>query len=128
MIKRGLYDLLGKTIEHKKFGLCEVLEVVQPDEGKFIGKIVDTNETKKFVFSTQFFNNINDFETVNVKVAKKATPSRVHKKVDLDKYRNHPLVKKIDQQEGGYRTRHLYEEPETDQVDDNEPETDDNED
>lgn len=125
MIKRGLHDLLGKTIEHRKFGLCQVLEVVQPEEGKFIGKIIDTNDIKKFVFSTQFFLNIDDFETVHVKVAKKATPSRVHKKVDLDKYRNHPLVKKIDQQEGGYRTRHLYDE--TDQVTDNEPETDDNE-
>lgn len=110
MEKRDLSNLVGQVIEHKKLGPCEVLEIVSKDEGKFIGRVVATEEVKKLIFSSQFFNNVDEYLTVNVKVAKKVEPSRVHKKVDLDKYRNHPLVKKIDQQEAGYRARQLYEE------------------
>jgi len=107
--KRDLTNLLGQEIDHKKLGLCEVLEITNKDEGKFVGRVTSTGEVKKFVFSNQFFNNVEEYMTVNVKVAKKVEPSRVHKKVDLDKYRNHPLVKKIDQQEAGYRPRQLYQ-------------------
>lgn len=121
MEKRDLSNLLGQEIEHKKLGLCEVLEVVNIDEGKFVGKVVATGEVKKLIFSNQFFNNVDDYLTVNVKVAKKVEPSPVHKKVDLDKYRNHPLVKKIDQQESGYRARQLYEDDSL-IIEDDEPE------
>lgn len=110
MEKRDIINLVGQVIDHKKLGLCEVLEIANKDEGKFVGKVIATGEIKKFVFSDQFFNNVEDYQTVNVKVAKKVEPSRVHKKVDMDKYRNHPLVKKIDQLESGYRARQLYEE------------------
>ncbi len=120
MDKRVLSDLIGHTIEHKKLGPCEVLEVTSNEECKFVGKVLATGEVKKLIFSDQFFNNVDEYLTADVVVAKKATTQRVHKKVDLDKYRNHPLVKKIDQQEAGFRARQLYEDEPEIEVEDEE--------
>lgn len=113
MDKRSLQYLVGQVVDHKKLGPCEVLEVISEEEGKILCKVAGTGETKRLIFSSQFFDNVDDFVTVNVSVQKKAAAQKVHKKVDLDKYRNHPLVKKIDQQEGGYRARTLYDDDET---------------
>jgi len=124
MAKKGLNELIGVVLEHKTLGPCEVVEVHNAAEGKFTGKVVATGEMKRLVFASQFFLNVDEYDTVEVKVQKKNNQQRVHKKVDLDKYRNHPLVKQIDKQEAGYRPRSLYDEEVllTEELDDTEDE------
>ena len=105
MQKRGLTELIGATITHKTLGVCEIIEVVSIEDGKFIGKIQSTGEVKKLIFSNQFFTDVDDFETVNVSVQKKPGTKRIRRKVDLDKYRNHPLVKEIEKQENKSKSK-----------------------
>ena len=99
MDRTSLVNLKGTIIEHKVFGPCEIVDITSPDEGKFLGKVIKTNESKKFIFSNQFFRNIEEFETVEVEVKRTISRKRPKRKVDLSKYRNHPLVKEIDGKE-----------------------------
>ena len=98
-MRKGLKDLVGHTIEHKVFGNCEVLEIINEKEGKFIGKVERDNAVKKLVFSAQYFVGLDEFKTVKIEVKKPVEQKREYKKVDLSKYRNHPLVKEIDRKE-----------------------------
>lgn len=99
MGKRDLIELQGTVITHNRVGACEVLEILHSQTGKAKVRIVDTNEVKTFVISTQFFSGIDDFNTPRVMKTPVKKTKHIHRKVDLDKYRNHPLVKQIDQQE-----------------------------
>ena len=90
---------MGQVVLHKTLGPFEVLEVVDNLQGKIVGKVQSTGETKKLIFTTQFFPDAEEYETAQITVQKKALPKRVHKQVDMAKYRNHPLVKKIDEME-----------------------------
>ncbi len=98
MMRKGLTDLIGQKIEHKIFGECEIVEIDDISQGKFTGKVLGENTLKKFIFSSQYFNNVDEYETVQVKVKRKSTP-RKYKEVDYSKYRNHPLVKEIEKKE-----------------------------
>lgn len=95
---KTIKELLGKEVEHKSLGLIEVIEVTDDLEGKFVGRLKLTGEVKKFILSQRFFNNVDDFQTKEIKVTKKHT-KRTYKKVDLNKYRKHPLVKEIEAKE-----------------------------
>jgi len=103
-------DFIGGVLSHKVYGDVVVLEVTSPTEGKFIGKIMSTNEIKKFIFSKNYFKCSKEKITwydVPVKTPYKAQRK---KEVDYNKIRNHPLVKKIDQIEAGYRPKFFTDE------------------
>lgn len=99
-MKKELNNLVGEIVKHKKFGRCEVVRVLNGEEGKIICKILDSGETKTLVFSKQFFMNISSYETKDILI--KAKRKQLHKEVDYKKYRNHPLIKEIDRKEFGY--------------------------
>jgi len=99
MGKKGISELLGQTIRHRKLGELEVIEICNEEECKFYGRIAETSEIKKFILSTQFFKGVSAFKTVEIKPQRSANQSNRHKKVNLNKYRNHPLVKEIDKNE-----------------------------
>lgn len=111
MNKRPLSDAIGQTVTHKRLGPCLVHTIVAEQEGKIKAKVLATQEDKVLIFSKQFFEGIDDFATVDVSVKPKRPAKKVHKEVDLSKYRNHPLVKEIDAKEKGYRPRELYNTP-----------------
>ena len=96
---KSIQDLFGSQIEHKTLGLVEVIEITDETQGKFVGRLVLTGEVKKFILNTRFFNGVENYQTKEIKIAKKIDKTRVYKKVDLDKYRKHPLVKEIDAKE-----------------------------
>lgn len=96
---KTIVDLLGKEVEHKSLGLIEVVEVTDEDEGKFVGRLKLTGEVKKFIINQRFFNNVEDIHTKEIKVGKKHQKRSTYRKVDLNKYRQHPLVKEIDAKE-----------------------------
>jgi hypothetical protein len=100
-MKKDLSNLVGEIVQHKKFGSCEVIKVVNGEEGKIMCKILDSGESKTLVFSKQFFNNVSDYETKNIEL--KPIKKQKHKEVNYLKYRNHPLVKEIDRKEFGYK-------------------------
>jgi|GEM_PF-1294237 hypothetical protein len=108
-MKRPLHEAVGMTVHHKRLGPCYIREVVNKEEGKVKTIILNNNEEKVLIFSPQFFDGIDDFETVEVKVRIQKPKKKVHKRVDLSKYRNHPLVKEIEAKEKGYKPRDLYE-------------------
>jgi hypothetical protein len=119
--QRDLGELVGNVITHSKVGACEVLQVLDVNTAKASLRILDTNEVKTFVISPQFFTGVEDYKTnVSVKTPVKKT-KHIHRKVDLDKYRNHPLVKQIDQQESK-RLRAMVEAPVIDTDDDDDSE------
>ncbi len=95
---KSIKELLNQKVEHKSLGLVEVVEIIDGEEGKFIGRL-QTGEVKKFILNPRFFNNVQDYQTKEIKVVKKIDKTRKYKKVDLDKYRKHPLVKEIDDKE-----------------------------
>lgn len=95
---KNINDLLNCEVEHKSLGIVEVMEIVDAETGKFVGRLKLTGEVKKFILSTRFFNHVEDYHIKEVKVNKKVT-KRTYKKVDLNKYRSHPLVKEIDAKE-----------------------------
>ena len=99
-MKKRINDLVGEIVKHKKFGRCEVLKIVNDDQGKIVCKVIETGEIKTLVFCKQFFDEVSKFETkeITIKVAKK----QIHKEVDYKKYRDHPLIKEIDRKESGY--------------------------
>jgi hypothetical protein len=99
---KTISDLLGKEVEHKSLGFIEVVEVTDESEGKFVGRLRLTGEIKKFILSQKFFNNVDEYHTKEIKVPKKPE-KRMYKKVDLKKYREHPLVKEIDAKESKRR-------------------------
>lgn len=96
---KSIKDLFGLEVEHKSLGLIEVVEITDEECGKFVGRLKLTGEVKKFILSTRFFNNVQEYQTKEIKIAKKIDKTRVYKKVDLDKYRKHPLVKEIEAKE-----------------------------
>lgn len=94
-MKKSLNNLVGHKIEHLIFGECEVVEVTNLIEGKFIGKVMKDNSTKKLIFSRNYFKNIEDYESIDLPVFVRKEKKQ-YKKHDYTKYRNHPLVKSID--------------------------------
>lgn len=96
---KSINDLFGSEVEHKSLGLIEVVEVTDEEYGKFVGRLKLTGEVKKFILNTRFFNNVEEYQTKEIKISKKIDKTRVYKKVDLDKYRKHPLVKEIEAKE-----------------------------
>jgi hypothetical protein len=100
-MKKVLNNLVGEIVKHKKFGRCEVIKVINGDEGKIMCKILESGDTKTLVFSKQFFNTVSDYKTKNVEL--KPIKKQIHKEVNYMKYRNHPLVKEIDRKEFGYK-------------------------
>jgi len=108
MTKRPLSEAIGQTVTHKRLGPCIVDMIVAEQEGKVRVKVLDSNEDKVLIFSSQFFEGVDEFETVDVAVKSKRPQKKVHREVDLSKYRNHPLVKEIDAKEKGYNPRELY--------------------
>lgn len=98
MKKKQLDDLVGKTINHKKFGLCKVDKVIDFETKKVACVLESTNEVKSFIFSSQFFEGVDEYITAKVapKVVKKAI---VYKQPDYQKHRSHALVKEIDRKE-----------------------------
>ena len=110
MKKNTIDNLIGCIVNHKKLGQCEVIEVTNSVEGKFVAKVLKTNEVKKFIFSTTFFDNIDDYESVYVAPIVKKEKRVIYKEVNYEKNRNHPLVKEIDRREAGLRLRQLEQE------------------
>jgi len=108
MTKRPLVEAIGQTVTHKRLGPCLVHTIVAEPEGKVRVKVIASNEDKVVIFSPQFFEGVEEFQTVDVAVKPKRPQKKVHKEVDLSKYRNHPLVKEIDAKEKGYHPRELY--------------------
>lgn len=102
-MKKELNNLVGEIVSHKKFGKCEVIKVINGEEGKIMCKIIESNEIKTLVFSKQFFNNVSDYETINIEL--KPIKKQKHKEINYMKYRNHPLVKEIDRKEFGYKVQ-----------------------
>ena len=94
-MKKSLQDLIGHKIEHVIFGDCEVIEVVNLEEGKFLGKIVNENVIKTLIFSKNYYKNIEDYESIELPIYRKRQ-KRVYRQVDSTKFRNHPFVKAID--------------------------------
>ncbi len=109
IMKRPLHEAVGMTVNHKRLGPCYIEEVVNEEEGKVKTIILNNNEEKVLIFSPQFFDGIDDFKTVEIKLPVQKPKKKVHKRVDLRKYRNHPLVKEIEAKEKGYKPRDLYE-------------------
>lgn len=99
MQRTSVNNLKGTVINHKVFGPCEIIDITNAEEGKFVGKVQETNELKKFIFSTQFFLDIEDYDTVEYIVKSSRRNARAYKKADLSKYRNHPLVKEVENKE-----------------------------
>lgn len=108
MQKRPVREALGQTVAHKRLGPCVIDSIVAEQEGKIKVKVLSSNEEKILLFSSQFFDGIDDFETVQIPVKPKRPKKNIHRQVDMSKYRNHPLVKEIDAKEKGYRPRELY--------------------
>lgn len=108
MQKRPVSEAIGQTVAHKRLGPCLVHSIVAEQEGKVKVKVLDSNEEKVLIFSPQFFEDIEDYDTVQVAIKPKRPKKRVHREVDMKKYRNHPLVKEIEAKEKGYKPRELY--------------------
>jgi hypothetical protein len=108
-MKKPLKEAVGKTFNHKRLGKCLIDSVVNEVEGKIKIIVTETKEEKILIFAPQFFDGIDEYQTVNVSVKPKKVQKKVHRPVNLDKYRNHPLVKEIDAKEKGYKPRDLYE-------------------
>lgn len=102
MEKKHIDDLIGKTINHKKYGLCTVEKVIDVKANKASCLILENNETKVFVISTQFFTDLDEIDDDNVVKPKPLKPKREYRKPDLQKYRSNPLVKEIDRKEMRY--------------------------
>ena len=102
MKKRQLLDLVGSTLEHKKFGMVEVVGVEDEASGKISCKVLATNDIKKLIFTRSFFEVIDEFNDVPFQKQKTSNQKKFHKDIDYSKYRNHPLVKDIDKREGIY--------------------------
>lgn len=96
---KSINDLLGKEVEHKSLGKVEVVEITDEEKGKFVGRLQMTGEVKKFILNQRFFYHIEEYQTADVKITKTLDKTRTYKKVDLNKYREHPLVKEIDAKE-----------------------------
>lgn len=102
-MKKRLNDLMGCTIEHKFFGSCKIVEINDVECGKITVEVLKDNVLKKVIFSSQYFNDLDDYNTIQVTVKKPKNPLRKYKEVDYRKHRNHPLVKEIERREMGYR-------------------------
>lgn len=102
MEKIHVDDLIGKVINHKKYGLCTVDKVVDTKANKASCTILESSEVKVFVISTQFFSDLDDLDDDNVVKPKPLKPKREYRKPDLQKYRSNPLVKEIDRKEMRY--------------------------
>lgn len=118
-MKKGLTELVGHVIEHNIFGECEVIEINDLAEGKFTGRVLKDNSTKKLIFSKNYFKNIDDYESVDVPVFVR-TEKRKFKEPDLSKHRNHPLVKSIDWKSSRERVKVLDHDVLEDEQDDEE--------
>jgi hypothetical protein len=118
--KRPLSDAIGLTVTHKRLGPCRIDAIVAEPDYKVKVNILSSNEEKVVIFSPQFFEGIDDFEAVDVAVKPRRPKKKVHRLVDMNKYRNHPLVKEIEAKEKGYSPRELYstdiEEPDDDPI------------
>lgn len=101
-MKQSISDLIGQTVQHKVFGNCLVLEVVDAENGKFTGKVLQDDVVKKFIFSAQFFKNVESYLTVDVVYKKPHDKTKKYKELDSKKFRNHPFVKAIDNREAKY--------------------------
>lgn len=100
--KKNISYHWNQVVIHKKLGKVLVKEITSSEEGKFVGEILSTNETKKFVFSSQFFEIGFDDTSYDVKVNTLYKPQR-KKERNYAKYRNHPLVKDIEYKENRIR-------------------------
>lgn len=98
MQKEKMERLVGRHINHKKYGNVYVKEIVSSEEEKIIGVIEDTNEQKTFILSSNYFDNLEDIKFTK-KFQEKKPRVVIKKERDLSKYRNHPLLVKIDAQE-----------------------------
>ena len=116
-MKKNLYDLVGKEVKHRKYGKCQVVEVVDLKEFKISIKVFEDSAIKKVLFSSNYFEGIDDYESLVLPEYVKKD-KRVHKKPDINKYRRHPLVKSIDAKERGIRV--VSEETEKKDDEDNE--------
>lgn len=98
MEKEKLERLVGHHINHKKYGKVYVKEILSAKEEKIVGVIESTTDQKTFILSSNCFDN---FEDIKFKKKFQEKKHRVHikKERDLSKYRNHPLLLKIDAQE-----------------------------
>ena len=99
MENRDITSLINQVIVHKKYGPCLVIEVVSANEGKFVARLEQTGEVKKFILNPNFFENVEGYVVKEIKAPKTNDRSRHYKKVDLDKYRKHPLIQEIDKRE-----------------------------
>lgn len=113
--------LRGRILIHKKYGNVYVKEIVSAKEEKIIGIIENTEEEKMFILSSNYFNNLDDI-TFKKKFQEKKAKVQVKRERDLSKYRNHPLLRKIDAQEE-YKNRFY-----SNAIDDEEDESDEDQD
>ena len=90
-MKKSLHDLVGQRVEHIIFGECEIVEVTNIDEGKFIGKILKDNSTKKLIFSRNYYRDIEDYESIDLPVYVKKK-KRTYSEPDPSKYRRPHLI------------------------------------
>ncbi len=97
-MQRNMYDLVGKELKHKKFGMCQVVDVIDLKEYKILIKILEDSTMKKVLFSSNYFEGIEDYESLVLQEYVKKE-KREYKKPDLGKYRRHSLVKAIDAKE-----------------------------
>ena len=117
MEKKNISSHWNQIVIHKKLGKIKVKEVISNDDGKFVGKVLSSNEEKKFIFSSQFFVIDENDTSYEVKVNKMYKPQR-KKERDYRKYRNHPLVKDIEYKENHIRV--IKEEPQDETNEDKE--------
>ena len=102
MGKREIATLLNTMVEHKHFGQCKVIDIIDQVSGKIVIELAKSKEIKKVVFSKQYFYCIDDYKTVDHEIKNTISKKRVYKKTDVKKYRNHPLVQEINRKEDVY--------------------------
>lgn len=121
MQKEKVERLLGRSVNHKKYGGVFVKEIISAEEEKIVGVIESSGEEKIFLLSSNHFDNLDDIK-FKKKFQEKKPRVHIKKERDMSKYRNHPLLRKIDAQEE-YKNR-LY----SSAIDDDEDDTEEDQD
>ena len=98
MQKQTAEALVGRFLNHTKYGNIIVKEVLSAKEDKIRGIIESTGEEKTFVLSSNYFSDPKGI-MFKKKFEEKPVRKKVKVEVDYKKYRNHPLVKQIDKKE-----------------------------
>jgi len=122
MQKEKAERLLGQYLTHKKYGNVFVKDIVSAKEEKIIGIIDNTGEEKTFILSSNYFEDFGEIKFTK-KFQEKKVKVQVKRERDLSKYRNHPLLRKIDEQE--MRINKLYNTTINDDDDDDDDEDQD---